>query len=66
MPTTGKKPKAKSQFDLSKKGAKNFDKADRNKMKNYGDTPDPRPRSRVVIPDTLGTIKNLKKYGKKT
>jgi len=62
---TKKTPTKKSMYDLSPEGKKGFDKADRNKMKNYGDTPDPRPRTRVVTPDTLGTIKSLKSSPKK-
>jgi len=66
MNNSARKPATKkSMYDLSKKGAKDFDKADRNKMKNYGDIPDPRPRSRVVIPDTLDTIKSMKNSTKK-
>ena len=48
-----KPTKKKPLHDLSNKGARNFEKADRNKMKTYGDEFDSRPRGRVVSPDLL-------------
>ena len=48
-----KKPTPKA----TPKGARQFDKGDRDKMKIYGDIPDPRPRGRVYTPELLGAAK---------
>lgn len=51
-----KKPTPKA----TPKGARQFDKGDRDKMKIYGDIPDPRPRGRVYTPELLGAAKKLR------
>jgi hypothetical protein len=55
----------KTIHSLNKKGAKNFDKADNNKMKNFGDTPDSRPKGRALTPQLLESLKRLNKAGKR-
>lgn len=47
-------PKAKP------KAARNFDKADRSKMKIYGDIPDSRPKGRAYTPEMLDAAKRLR------
>lgn len=54
-----KKPTPKAK----RKAARQFDKGDRDKMKIYGDIPDPRPRGRVYTPEMLSAEKRLR--GKK-
>lgn len=48
-------PKAKP------KAARQFDKADRSKMKIYGDVPDNRPKGRVYTPELMDATKRLRK-----
>lgn len=61
MPTPTGKTKPKSIHDLSPKGGRDFDKADRNKMKIFGDTPDPRLKGRVYTPGMAEAAKRLRK-----
>lgn len=59
-------PKAASKNGRNyndRKADKNYEMADRNKMKIYGDIPDPRPRGRVYTPEMLSAEKRLR--GKK-
>ena len=57
-------PKAASKNGRNyndRKADKNYEMADRNKMKIYGDIPDPRPRGRVYTPEMLGAEKRLRR-----
>jgi len=57
MPKPTPSPKG---FKLSPKGEKGFAKAERNKMKVYGDVPDLRPKGRVMTPEGAAALKKLR------
>jgi len=57
MPKSTPSPKG---FKLSPKGEKGFAKAERNKMKVYGDVPDSRPKGRVMTPEGAAALKKLR------
>ena len=47
---TNIKPQKKAEKSIfSRKNKSDIDKSERNKMKVYGDIPDPRPRTKIYI-----------------
>lgn len=64
MPSRSSKPKTKpvlKPVDLSDKQFNKKAQSDRNKMKNYGDVPDLRPRGKIIPPSMIPAKKPTRK-----